>query len=94
MSKHKKVCRVLNYIEHLLILISTVNGCFSIWAFASLVCILIENRSFAVGLKFCAITGGIIKYKSMANKEKKKHNKVVLSVKSKLNSYVMLLFEV
>ena len=27
---HKKVYKVLNYIEHLLILISTVNGCFSI----------------------------------------------------------------
>ena len=94
MSKHKKVCRVLNYIEHLLILISTVNGCVSIWAFTSLICILVENRSFAVGLKFFAITGGIIKYNSITKKEKKKHNKVVLSVNSKLNSYVMLLFEV
>ena len=30
MSKmHKKVCRVLNYIEHLLILIPTVSACTS-----------------------------------------------------------------
>ena len=35
--KHKKVYRVLNYIEHLLIVISTVTGCVSISAFASLV---------------------------------------------------------
>ena len=27
-KKHKKVCRVLNYIEHLLIVISTITGCF------------------------------------------------------------------
>ena len=36
-KKHTKVCRVLNYIEHLLILISIVSGCVSISAFASLV---------------------------------------------------------
>ena len=34
-KKHKIVDRVLNYIEHLLILISTVTGCVSISAFAS-----------------------------------------------------------
>ena len=27
-KKHKKVCRVLNHIEHLLIIISTITGCF------------------------------------------------------------------
>ena len=38
MSKeHKKVYRVLNYIEQLFILISTVNGYVFIFAFASLV---------------------------------------------------------
>ena len=36
MSKnHQKVCRVLNYIDHSLIVISTINGCVSISAFAS-----------------------------------------------------------
>ena len=33
-TKHKKVYRVLNYIEHLPILISTVSGCVSISSFA------------------------------------------------------------
>ena len=33
-AKHKKVYRVLNYIEHLPILISTVSGCVSISSFA------------------------------------------------------------
>ena len=58
-KKHKKVCRVLNYIEHLLNLISTVTGCVSISAFTSLVGILIGIMSSAIGLKLCVITAGI-----------------------------------
>ena len=41
-KKHKKVCRVLNYIDHSLIVISTITGCVSISTFASLVAIPIE----------------------------------------------------
>ena len=36
-KKHSKVCTTLNYIEHFLILASTVTGCISIFAFASLI---------------------------------------------------------
>ena len=36
-KKLKKVFRVLNYIQHLLIVISTITGCVSISAFAFLV---------------------------------------------------------
>ena len=36
-KKHIKVSRVLNYIEHSLITISTITGCVFICAFASLV---------------------------------------------------------
>ena len=35
-KKQKKICTTLNYIEHLLILASTVAGCVSISVFASL----------------------------------------------------------
>ena len=56
-KKHKKVCRVLNYIDHLLIVISTVIGCVSISNFASFVGIPIGITSFTIGLKICAITG-------------------------------------
>ena len=48
--KHKKVCTTLNYIEHFLILASTVSGCISISAFASLLGIPIGIISSAVGL--------------------------------------------
>ena len=40
-KKYKKVCRILNYVEHLFILTSTVSGCVSISAFASLLDILV-----------------------------------------------------
>ena len=38
-EKHKKVCATVNYIEHFLILGSTITGCVSSSAFASLLCI-------------------------------------------------------
>ena len=58
-KKHKKVCRVLDYIEHSLILISTITGCVFISAFASLVGISIGITSFAIGVKICVIVAGI-----------------------------------
>ena len=42
---------VLNYIQHLLILVSTVTGCVSISAFASLVGIPVGIGSYAVGFE-------------------------------------------
>ena len=57
-KKHKKVCTTLNYIEHFLISDSTITGCVSISAFASLVGIPIGITSAAIGLKICAITAG------------------------------------
>ena len=50
-KKHKKICTNLNYIEHFLILASTITGCISISAFASLIGIPIEITSSAIGLK-------------------------------------------
>ena len=90
-KKHKKVCTTLNYIEHFLILGSTIAGCISISAFASLVHIAIGLTSSAIGLNICAITAAIKKYKSIIKKKKKKHNKIVLLAKSKLNSIEVLI---
>ena len=83
-KKHKKVCTTLNYIEHFLILGSTVTGCILISVFASLVGIPLGITSSAIGLKICAINAAIKKYKSTI--KKKKHDKIVLLAKSKLNS--------
>ena len=88
-KKHKKVCTT--YIEHFLILASTITGCISISAFASLVGIPIGIASSAIGLKICAITAGIRNYKSVIKKKRKKHDKIVLLAKSKLNSIEVLI---
>ena len=85
-KKHKKVCRLLNYIEHSLIAISTITGCVSISAFASLVGVPIGITSFAIGLKICVITAGIKKRKSIMKKKRKKHDKIVSLAKSKLSN--------
>ena len=45
-KKHKKVCKTLNYIEHFLILASTITGCISIFAFASLIGIPFFDRNY------------------------------------------------
>ena len=90
-KKHKKVCTTLNYIEHFLILGSTIAGCVSISAFASLVGIPIGITSSAIGLNICAVTAAIKKYKSMIKKKKKKHDKIVFLAKSKLNSIEVLI---
>ena len=42
--------------------------------------------SSAIGLKVCATTAGIKRYKSIIKKKKKKHDKIVLLAQAKLNS--------
>ena len=85
-EKYKKTSKYLNYVEHLLILASTVTRSVSISAFASLVCVPVGITNSVVGLNICAITAGIKKYKSVMKKKKKKHNKIVLLGKDKLNT--------
>ena len=68
-KKHKKTFRYLSYTEHLLILASTVTGCVSITAFASLVGIPVGTTSSVVGLQICVITAVIKKYKSVIKKK-------------------------
>ena len=83
--KRKKVSTTLNHIAHFRILTSTITGCISISAFSSLICIPVGITSSIIGLKICAITAGINKYNSIIKKKRKKHDKIVLFAKSKLN---------
>ena len=64
-KKRKKVYTTLSYIEHFIILASTITGYVSISPFASLVGILIGITSSAIGLKICAITAGNKMYNSI-----------------------------
>ena len=74
-GKYKKTSKYLNYVEHLLILVSAVT-------------------SSVVGLKISAITVGIKMYKSIINKKKRNHDKVVLLGKVKLNAMEVLISKV
>ena len=58
----------------------------SISAFPLLFGIPLDISSSVVGLKICAITAAIIKYKSIIKKKRKKHEKTVLLAKTKLNN--------
>ena len=58
---------------------------FNIYFFFLFLSIPIGLTSSAIGLKICAIDAEIKKYKSIIKKKKKRHNKIVLQAKSKLN---------
>ena len=91
-KKHKNVCRVLDYIDHLLTVIFAITGYVSISAFNYLVGIPIEILSSAIGLKIRAKTAEIKEYKPII-KKKKKHDKIVLLAKCKLNSMEVLTYK-
>ena len=55
-EQYKKTCKYLNYVENMLILVSTVTDCVSISGFASLVCVPVAITSSAVGINICTIT--------------------------------------
>ena len=58
--KHKKVYTALNYIEHFLILASTIIGCILVFAFTSFsFSIPIGIWSSTMRFKICAIAAGI-----------------------------------
>ena len=59
-KKHKKVCTTPNYIEHILILASTITECISAFCISSFVIDFpIGITGSAIGLKICAIASGI-----------------------------------
>ena len=82
--KHKNVFRVLNYIDHSLIVIFYsyrmcfyFSFCFFSWYYN-------RNYEFCNWIKICVITAGIKKYNNEEKEEK--HDKKVLLAKFKLNS--------
>ena len=55
-KRHRNVCRVLNYIDRLLILVSKIAGCISTSDLTSLVGIPLRITSSAIVLKICVTT--------------------------------------
>ena len=95
----RKIDETRNYLldeikDNQVISVSTVTGCIPISAFASLVCVLVGITNSAVGLKICAITAGTKRYQSIVKKKKKKHGKIVLLGKDKLNTIEVLISKV
>ena len=90
-KKHKKVCTTLNYVEHFLILASTITGCISISAFVSLLGIPIGITRSATQLKICPETAGIKKHKTKTKKRKRSKIKKILLAKYKLNKIEVLI---
>ena len=74
-KKHKKFDGVLNYLEHLLIAISTVTACTAICFFSWH---SYGIMSSAIGLKNCVITAGIKNHKSIIKKNKKMLDKIFI----------------
>lgn len=72
-KKQKTVCLTLNYIEFLLYAALANTGCVAIFAFASLIGILIDITSSAVALKIFVITARTKTSKSIIEKTKKNH---------------------
>ena len=56
-----------------------------------MIVIIIGITSYAIGLKLCATTAGIKKYKSIIKKKKRKYDKTVSLAKSKLNIIEVLI---
>ena len=75
----------------MLILASTYTGYVLIYTCASLVCVPVVITSSAVGIEICAITAKIKNYKSVVRKKKKKHDKILLLGKDKLNTIEILI---
>ena len=62
-EKYNNTIKYLTYVKQLLILASTLTGCVSISAFASVVAISVGITSSAAGINICAMTVGIKKCK-------------------------------
>ena len=83
--KSNKACTSLNYVEHYLTLAFAVTICISDLTFVSLVYISKGIMSFTIAVNICVIIETIKKYKSIIKKTKKKHNKIALLAKTKLD---------
>ena len=93
-ENYKKRWNYLNYVKHLVLLVSTITGCVSISALASLVYVPVGITNFGVGWKICAITPGVKKYKLIITKRKKRYDKIVLLRKTKLDTIEVLISKV
>ena len=94
-EKYKKRNNYPNYVEHLLILASTITGCgcVSLSVFSLLLFIPVGVTYSVWAIKICAIKAWIRKYKSIINKNEKKHDKIMLLGKDTWNAMKVLIYK-
>lgn len=90
-KKHKQDFITLNYIEHLLVLLSSVTGCASVSSFPSLVGNPTGVEYSIVALKTCLITAEIKNFKSIIKKKRRNQNKKVFLATAKLKTMEVLI---
>ena len=90
-KKHKEDFITLIYIEHLLVLLSSVTGCASVSSFPSLVGNPTGVECSTVALRTCLITAEIKKFKSIIKKKRRNQNKKVLLATAKLKTMEVLI---
>ena len=91
MESINKFVRLWTTLNIFLLFIFAVSGCVSISAFVPLVGVPVGIASFAVGIKICAITAVIKKYKLIIKKKRKKHDKIALLGKANLENIEVLI---
>ena len=82
----KKYVAFFDYIDQALIVLSVTNGGISIISFTSIVGAPIGIASASLTLFFSLTTGIVKKLLNITRNKKKKHDKILMLAKSKLNS--------
>ena len=82
---------IFDYIDKILIILSVTSGGLSIISFTSIIGVPVRIASASFSIIFSVITGIIKKLLNIARNKKKKHDKILMLAKSKLNSIQSLI---
>ena len=93
-KKINKYVTVFDYIDKILIVLSATSRGASIISFASIVGAPIGIASASLTLTFSLTTGIVKKTQNITRNKKKKHDKILMLAKSKLNSIETLISQV
>ena len=88
-----KYIAAFDYIDKTLIVLSATSGGISIISFTCVIGVPAGLASASFTLVFSLTTGIIKKLLKIKRKKKKKHNKIAMRAKSKLNSIETLMFQ-
>ena len=83
LSKYIAFC---DYSDKLLVVLSVTSGSISIASFTTVIGIPVGIASVSFSLAFSSCTGLVKKLSKVTRNKKKKHNKIVMLARSKLNS--------